>query len=441
MHFTAALALSLACVTQQPLPSDSAVRAMLAPRVTQESGIVVGLIDAGGRRVVPVGVAADRVFEIGSITKVFTASVLADMVARGEVKLDDPVAPFLPRSVHMPSRNGRQITLLDLATQSSGLPRMPSNFAPHDSLNPYADYTVQQLYAFLSGYELQRDIGAEYEYSNLGMGLLGHALALKARTSYEDLVTRRVLAPLGMRETAITLTPALRARIAPGHDPEGHVVPNWDLPTLAGAGALRSTVSDMLIFLAANLDSASTPLARAMHDTHAARHATGDSHLKVGLAWHILERPVGNIVWHNGGTGGYRTFIGFDPVRRIGVVVLSNKNEGVDDIGFHLLDETFPLRPVPQPHTEVAVDSTVLERYVGEYELTPAFHVVISREAAHLFLQATAQPRLAIFAESDSTFFLKVVDAQISFERSPAGVVGGLVLHQNGQNIPGKKIR
>src|SRR5437016_11097706 len=143
------------------------------------------------------------------------------MVDHGEVRLDDPVAKYLPSSVRVPSRNGRQITLLDLVTQSSGLPRMPSNFTPRDSMNPYADYSVQQLYAFLSSYQLTRDIGATYEYSNLGVGLLGHALALKAGTSYEQLVTRRVLIPLQMKETAITLTPALRARLALGHDGEG----------------------------------------------------------------------------------------------------------------------------------------------------------------------------------------------------------------------------
>ena len=200
MHFIASLALVLSL--QQGLPSDSAVRAILLPRVNalpdtgrHGEGIVVGLLDKG-RRVIAVGVGADNVFEIGSITKVFTASILADMASRGEVRLDDPVAKYLPSSAHIPSRNGRQITLLDLVTQSSGLPRMPSNFTPRDSMNPYADYSVQQLYAFLSGYQLTRDIGATYEYSNLGMGLLGHALALKAGTSYERLVTRRILTPL-----------------------------------------------------------------------------------------------------------------------------------------------------------------------------------------------------------------------------------------------------
>jgi CubicO group peptidase (beta-lactamase class C family) len=184
------------------------------------------------------------------------------------------------------SRSGlsrRASPLLDLTTQVSGLPRQPANLSPRDSTNPYADYSVQQLYTFLSGYELTRDIGAEYEYSNLGVGLLGHALALKAGMSYEELVRRRILAPLGMRETAITITPALRSRLAPGHDAEGNVVANWDLPTLAGAGALRSTARDMLIFLAANLDSMATPLSRTLRQTHAARHSTNNPDLQIGL--------------------------------------------------------------------------------------------------------------------------------------------------------------
>jgi len=443
MHLISTLALAIALQQPQALPADSAVRAMLVPRVAafpdsgrHGIGIVVGLLDASGkRRIVAVGVDSAGVFEIGSITKVFTTSVLEDMVERGEVRLDDPVAKFLPRSVTVPTRGDRQITLLDLATQSSGLPRMPANFTPRDSMNPYADYSVEQMYTFLSGYQLTRDIGAEYEYSNFGMGLLGHALALKARMSYEELVRRRVLAPLGMSQTAITLTPALRAKLAPGHDEEGRTVPNWDLPALAGAGALRSTASDLLKFLAANVDSTATPLSRALWHTHGERHATNDPALKVGLGWHILARPAGNIVWHNGGTGGYRTFIGFDPVRRIGVVALSNMDASVDDIGYHLLDETYPLRPIPKRRTEVAVDSVVLMRYVGNYELAPTFQIAVTREATRLFVQATGQPRFPIFAESDSTFFLRVVDAQITFSQ------GGLVLHQNGRDLPARKLQ
>src|SRR5258705_10029817 len=122
--------------------------------------MVVGLQEAeAARRIVALGVDSNGVFEIGSITKTFTATALADMVVRGEARLDDPVARYLPASAHIPSRNGRQITLLDLATQVSGLPRMPSNFSPRDSTNPYADYSVAQMYAFLAGYQLRRDMG------------------------------------------------------------------------------------------------------------------------------------------------------------------------------------------------------------------------------------------------------------------------------------------
>jgi len=423
----------------QGLHPDSTVRRIVTERLTSSPfrGIVVGLLDANGtRRVVAVGVPADRVFEIGSITKVFTASILATMVADGSVHLDDPVARLLPASVRVPARNGHQITLLDLTTQVSGLPRLPANMAPRDSTNPYADYTVDQMYTFLSGYELPRDPGETYEYSNLGVGLLGHALALKAGMSYEELVRRRVLAPLGMRETAITLSPALRARLAAGHDNEGNVVPNWDLPTLAGAGALRSTVGDMLTFLAANLDTSANPLARALRQTHQSRRGAGSAAMTIGLGWHILARPQGPaIVWHNGGTGGYRSFAGFDEARHVGVVVLTNANIGADDIGFHLLDATFPLQTPPKVRTAVAVDSLILERYVGEYELVPTFHIVVTRDGAGLFVQATGQPKFAIFAESETEFFFKVVDAQISFGGD------GMVLHQNGQNLPGKKIR
>src|SRR5580700_6438668 len=174
-----------------PILPDAEIHKILADRIGSENlgiGIVVGVIDAKGRRIVSDGSLAkddkrplngDTVFEIGSMTKVFTSLVLMDMVQKGEVALTDPVSKYLPASVKVPERNGRMINLQDLSTQSSGLPRMPSNFNPKDPLNPYADYSVEQLYQFLSGYQLKRDIGAKYEYSNLGVGLLGHVLSLR----------------------------------------------------------------------------------------------------------------------------------------------------------------------------------------------------------------------------------------------------------------------
>jgi CubicO group peptidase (beta-lactamase class C family) len=187
-----ALALGLligaSLVAQAPpptLPSDSEIRSILVDRIDKQHesvGIVVGVIDARGRRVVPHGSLAkgdtrplngDTVFEIGSITKMFTALLLTDMVQRGDVALGDPVAKYLPPDVTMPQRGGRQITLQDLATHTSGLPRLPSNLASKDPSNPYVDYSIAQLYQFLSGYQLTRDIDSQFDYSNLGFGLLG----------------------------------------------------------------------------------------------------------------------------------------------------------------------------------------------------------------------------------------------------------------------------
>jgi len=280
---------------------------------------------------------ADSVFEIGSITKVFTATLLADMADRGEVTLDDPVALYVPAGVRIPERNGRKITLLDLATQSSALPRLPGNMHARDPKNPYADYTTDDLFAFLSGYELTRDVGAQYEYSNLGVGLLGQALSRKAGKSYEALVDERILKPLKMEHSGITLTPWMREHLARGHNAQLQIVPNWDLPALAGAGALRSTMNDMLKFARANLDASAGRLSRVMQTTHERRRAAGSPDMSIGLAWHIRHADGRDIVWHNGGTGGYRTWLGFDKGRRVAAIVLTNSSLSNDDLGFALV--------------------------------------------------------------------------------------------------------
>jgi D-alanyl-D-alanine-carboxypeptidase/D-alanyl-D-alanine-endopeptidase len=251
----------------QPLPvlGTDEIRAILVKRIDQQKeavGIVVGVIEPGGRRVVAYGNLAkgdprtldgDTIFEIGSISKVFTCLVLADMVSRKEVTLDDPAAKYLPEHVRMPQRSGRPITLLDLATHSSGLPGAPGNMNRKDPANPYADYSVDDLYEFLSSYTLPRDPGSEVEYSNLGAGLLGHVLSFRAGTDYESIVRNRITQPLGMPDTGITLSSSQKQSMATGHNTMLAPVANWDLPTLAGAGALRSSANDMLTFLEAFL--------------------------------------------------------------------------------------------------------------------------------------------------------------------------------------------
>ena len=343
---------SPACSSKQAHISDE-VKANIRSRIEKEKsvGIVVGLIDYKGRReyychgTLTQGgdepVDENSIYEIGSISKAFTGIMLADMVLDGEMQLDAPAETYLPETVKMPERNGQKITLEHLATHTSGIARMPTNFRPADPTNPYADYTVENMYEFLSGYTLKRDIGEKYEYSNLSMGLLGHVLGLKAGMEYEELLILRICSVLGMEDTKITLTAKMKKRLAQGHNPKGEV-PNWDIPTLAGAGAIRSSAKDMLTFLAANLGIVQSKLSKAIDMTHKARVDAGKD-LKIGLGWHILDNGKTQIIWHNGGTGGYRTFCGFVKDKKIGVVVLSNMNVGADDIGFHLLDNTYEL--------------------------------------------------------------------------------------------------
>jgi CubicO group peptidase (beta-lactamase class C family) len=431
----------------QAFPPDSAIRGMLERRIATGvvPGIVVGVLEADGtRRYLVAGrsgtdrpLDARSVFEIGSITKTFTGVLLAQMAEAGEVTLDQPLARLLPDSVRLPER-GRPITLLDVATHTSGLPRMPDRFMPADMGNPYADYSVAQLYAFLARHELRREPEVEYEYSNLAMGLLGHALALEAGMPYPELLRARVLDPLGMADTRIALTDDLRARLAIGHNQSGDPVPNWDIPTLAGAGALRSTAADMVTYLAAHLRPPATPLGRAMTAAQTPRRPAGGRQ-QVGLGWHIRDAGTDSAsVWHNGGTGGYHSFGGFVPSRGAAVVVLANSPANIDDIGIYLLH---PSSPMPQDRLAVPVASSVLERYVGTYELSPQFAIEVRQRGDRLFVQATGQPEFPIFASSDSTFFLRVVEAAVTFRRDTSGVVTGLVLHQNGRDTPGRKTR
>src|SRR6266699_5964219 len=288
------------------------------------AGMVIGLVDERGRRVLAAGkldngtrqeVNGDTVFEIGSVTKTFTTFLLQDMVERGAVKLDDPAAKHLPESVKVPARNGKQITLFNLATHTAGLPRDPSNLTPGHGLpeNAFADYTMEKLYAFLSSFTLDREPGSKFEYSNVGMALLGHILALKTGTNYEALVVERICRPLKMNSTRITLTPELQARLARGHDQLGRPAPNWDFQVYDGAGGLRSTANDLLKYVSAQAGITQSRLTPIAAKTHVIRHrnspgTVGDMHGNTAMAWfdqEVYQPPGMELLGHGGGTGGY----------------------------------------------------------------------------------------------------------------------------------------
>lgn len=362
------------------LPDD--VEANIKKRILYEQNpsIVVGVIDKQGARyfsygnVKTNGTKANEhsIYEIGSISKVFTAILLAQQVKDGKMKLSDPVQKYLPSEVRVPKYGEKEITLGNLADHTSALPRMPSNFTPANPANPFADYTVAQLYSFVNNYELTRDIGSAYEYSNLAQGLLGHVLSLQAGTTYETLMINTIASPLNMKETKIVLSDEMKKNLALGYS-NGSPVENWDLPTLAGAGAIRSSTFDMLKFLAANLGLTKSSLQEAIALTHHPRHDKAGN-MRVGLSWHIAPGKNGDVIWHNGGTGGYRSFIGFVKETSTGVVILTNSTAGVDDIGFHLLNPDAPLADIKAsvlPIMKKEIDTKGIEAGIALYrELT-----------------------------------------------------------------------
>ena len=422
-------------------------------------GLVVGLIDYSGTRVVSYGttdrthhqpVNGDSVFEIGSITKLFTAILLADMVERGEVRLDDPISKYLPTGVRAPTRNGREITLAHLSTHMSGLPRDAGNLIPvwwrlclwcTDESGLLRRYSVDDLFAYLSHYTLKRDIGAESEYSNFAVSVLGQLLARRAGTDFATLVRTRITEPLGMTDTAILPTPDMRTRFAHGHSESLKPRSSWYEPGgYAAAGGLKSTVNDMLKFAAANLGLRPSPVLAAMQRSHQPNET---AKMGMGLGWGINRPFDADIRSHSGGTGGYITYLGIDLKRRRGVVVLSNTLNDITDIGLHLLESRVPL---VKEHKAIKLNGTALDAYVGAYQMQPDVLLTISRRGGRLFSHrgspGVGPEKLEIFAETDTEFFLKAVNAQMTFTKDSGGRVTQVVIHHaNGQDETGAKIK
>jgi CubicO group peptidase (beta-lactamase class C family) len=360
------------------------------------------------------------VFEIGSITKVFTGTLLADMVDRGEVKLSDPVSKYLPGNVKVPSRNGREITLLDLATHRSALTRMPSNM-PSTASNPYPDYSIEDMYAFLSQHELRRDIGSEYEYSNIGVALLGHVLSRAAGKDYEQLLRERILDPLGMRVTSTLVGPEMQRWLVQGHDGTGKPAAARKWPHLPGMGGLRSNAEEMLLFLKANVEEPTSRLHRVIRSAHEVKSSV-DANSKIGLNWVIRSVGGRRFITHSGGTQGFSAEIAFDPDKKVGYVLLTNTRDFGDDIALDFLRRGPPLAiPVVQ------VPADVLGRYVGMYETGPGRHMIVRRETdGNLTLQAPNNVRFRLYAESNTKFFVKRTPWRFTFNTNEAGAVVGM---------------
>ena len=357
-----ATSLLISCKTARAEDFTNAIRAYLQQRVEVEKrdvGMVVGLLDDSGSSVVACGkleangdqeVNGDTVFALHSMTVTFTGLLLQHMIERGEMKLDDPVALYLPKSVKIPTHNGKEITLRHLVTETAGLPRFTENLGPTRAEDFLAGYTAEKMYAFLSGYDLARDPGTHYEHGGLDMGLLGHAIELKAGTNFEALVLERICRPLGMEITRFTLTPELKSRLVTEHNELGYPLTSAaaDWGVLRPLGGLLSTANDLLKYVSA-LGLKPSRLTPLMQNNEFFPWTRTETTIQFG--------------------GGGCTFAGYDKARRRRIVVLSS-TVGVREIrrlGSFLLESEWQSDRQPKAGR---INSQVFDAYAGQYRRT-----------------------------------------------------------------------
>ena len=430
---------------------EAAIRRILEERIDttkQSVGIVVGIVTPQGRRVIRHGrfaigdsreVGPDTVFEIGSVTKVFTAMLLADMTRRGEVSVTDPIVRFLPPDVAARAQGLKTITLADLATHTAGFPFWPSAIpATAEGTAQMASYSVDQLYQFLSTFEAPPDVGRRWMYSNTDVGLLGVLLARHAGSTYEALIESRITRPLGMTSTAVAIAPAMQPHLAAGHTAELKPAGAWNVPALTAGGSLHSTVNDLLAVLAAAGDPTTVAGAAMPGMLAIRRQAPG---FQQALGWMILAAGPGEgLLLHDGNTLGFASSMVYDPVSRTGVVVLSNSATSVSDIARHIARPAMPLAAplLPAPRkTEIAIEPALFDAYAGAYEPGAGAVFTVTREGDALMIQIPGIPKLRLRPESTRDFFVaENTRVTVTFNVDAAGRVTGLLLKAPTGNVP-----
>ncbi|MEO1526453.1 MAG: serine hydrolase [Planctomycetota bacterium] len=384
----------------------------------------------------------DTIYEIGSVSKVFTGILLADAVERGTMKLDQPAKDYGPEGASMPSRGDKQITLKQLSTHRSGLPRMPTNFNPADNDNPFADYDSKKAIEFLASYELPRDPGESTEYSNLAVSWLGFLISNQAGKSYDSLMKERITGPLGMKDTSVALDDMMKKRFAPGHTAGFESCGGWDFADMPGAGGIRSNVTDMLTFAKANLDPPTSELGKALELAWQKHEDAGDKpgEFAMGLGWHLALD--GSTRWHNGQTGGFHSMLMVNRDLDAAVVILCNTAQmEVDQLAGDLIRSLAgaPVKP-REFKKEAKVSQEIMEKYVGKYQLVPGVQFDVKIERERLLVKLTGQSFLEVFPKSDDVWFYKVVDAEITFNKGDDGSVESLTLFQNGLKQTAKRV-
>lgn len=387
--------------------------------------------------------ALDARFEIGSISKAFVGVLAAEMVARGELKLDEPLSALLPKGASAPHVGEQEIRLLDLLTHMSGLPPLPPTLGPDtDPANPYARLRADVLYDPLAGVKLAAAPGTRYAYSNWAFLMLSDLLARRAGQPYDALLTERVLAPLRMTQTRVANNDGLVG----GRMANGQPTPAWDVPVaFAGAGGLRAPLGDLVIFaraLLGELPDGVPPSLRSALASSMVKQREINSALSIGLAWHLRSAAGRNdaaapLVFHNGMTGGFSSMLMLDVAQRRAAIVLADAAGGFDDLALRLLD---PRAPLSSPRRAVALDVDTARGALGRYELAPGFIVTLSLDGATLYAQATGQDRFELKQDSRGDYYAMVADILVRMERDSTGRASALTLFQGGGAMRARRL-
>ncbi|QDT70581.1 Beta-lactamase [Planctomycetes bacterium MalM25] len=428
------------------------IDALCQPYVESQTvgGMSVGIIKGGQAFVRGYGqLSADdstepdgeTIYEIGSVSKVFTGLLLAEAVIDSRVSLVTPADELLPKGVTMNRRHeSLPIRLWHLSTHTSGLPRLPSNLDTSDP-DPYANYGGRELAAFLKEFQPRKRPGEQQAYSNLGAGLLGSLLAREQKTGYDDLLQKRVVEPLGMKDTRVKLAGDQRDRVAPPHTGGGLAAREWGFDQLAGAGGIHSTANDLLSFAQAQLDPPEGDLGQAIDLAWMIHQQPIDEDdFAMGLGWHVARD--GSTRWHNGQTSGYHAALFISRRFDAAAIVLTNTATGeVDALAGQIIRLLAGQKEKPREFEKtLEIDPELMRGYAGVYRFAPGVDLTVTTQGGRLMAQLTGQPAVRVYPRSETEWFYKVVEATLTFQADGKGRGTAVELFQNGIRQTAKRV-
>lgn len=469
------LALLLSCLIVSDASSKESVQNLTDQWVEQAAGplikdrtvdgMSIGYLEGKHYGVVHLG-SANRtkqkathttLYEVGSISKVFTSLLLADAVVQGEIDLQAAAATENAAGIQFPSYEGTPITWANLATHRSGLPRLPSNMSLLEFRNPYRNYDSQLAAAFLHDYQLPRKPGDSYEYSNFAASVLGYLVAEKANLTYEKLLRERIAGPLKMTDCTTEPSAEQKKRHATPHSKYSAVTSAWTFADLPGAGGVRASIRDMMRFARANLYPPKGEIGEAI-DVAWKQHAAGDdSGPALGLGWHIMGD--GQTRWHNGQTGGSHASLFINRENNTAVVILCNTAAGdtIDQLAIKMIRKAagHDVEATEEPAQDKAEDRNVNEntnenlaadpqhrrRLEGRYQLAPNFIFTVRDRDGRMMVAITNQATQEVFPDSPTHWSYRGVEATLEFELPKQGPATGLILHQNGLEQKARRVK